>query len=97
MTSVQRMKCFSLPAVLLSVLAGCASLPEDSRPQAVDSVCLYNRDLGCVRLRVDSTTPRAVYKGTTYYFCADACREDFEREPGKYVSALLASKYGQAP
>ena len=25
------------------------------------------------------------YEGKTYYFCASACREAFEAEPGKYI------------
>ncbi len=25
------------------------------------------------------------YQGKTYYFCAGACREAFEAEPGKYI------------
>lgn len=27
----------------------------------------------------------AVYKGKTYYFCSTACKEDFKKEPGKYL------------
>lgn len=26
------------------------------------------------------------YDGKTYYFCADVCRDKFERNPEKYVS-----------
>jgi YHS domain-containing protein len=25
------------------------------------------------------------YQGKTYYFCASACREEFELEPDKYI------------
>jgi YHS domain-containing protein len=39
-----------------------------------------------VRVRVDGKTPRSVHQGKTYYFCADACRVKFERDPGKYVA-----------
>ena len=28
----------------------------------------------------------AVYRGETYYFCAEGCKEKFVSEPGKYVS-----------
>jgi len=28
-----------------------------------------------------------VYEGQTYYFCAEACRRAFERDPEKYTSA----------
>lgn len=27
----------------------------------------------------------AAYKGKTYYFCSTACKEDFKKEPGKYI------------
>lgn len=27
----------------------------------------------------------ATYRGKTYYFCAKACKERFEREPEKFV------------
>lgn len=26
------------------------------------------------------------YKGTTYYFCGDGCKERFERRPERYLS-----------
>lgn len=26
------------------------------------------------------------YQGKTYYFCAECCRDEFERAPGKYVA-----------
>ncbi len=29
---------------------------------------------------------RFVYEGQTYYFCTDACRQAFERDPEKYAS-----------
>ncbi len=34
----------------------------------------------------------AVYKGTTYYFCATACKEVFEREPEKFISQSVTSE-----
>ena len=34
----------------------------------------------------DTTTPQSQYKGTTYYFCCDACKEAFDRNPEKFVS-----------
>ncbi len=32
----------------------------------------------------------SVYHGTTYHFCSRACREQFEREPERYVGAGIA-------
>lgn len=28
----------------------------------------------------------SVYKGKTYYFCTQACKEKFEKQPEKYLS-----------
>ncbi len=30
------------------------------------------------------------YEGVTYYFCADACKTEFDAEPSKYVGAAAA-------
>ena len=84
---------FSLPVLCLTVtlaalaaLGGCAGPREaDPRPIAEDPVCLYNRDLGCVQVRVDDQTPRAEYQGKTYYFCDERCRLAFEKNPVKYA------------
>jgi len=46
--------------------------------KAVDSVC---------KMEVDPATApaKAEYGGKTYYFCAPSCKEEFERNPEKYV------------
>ena len=77
-----------LSAALSSVLGACSSTEKDSRPEAIDVVCLYNRDLGCVKVRVDGATPHASHAGKIYYFCGDGCRQAFELEPEKYLTAL---------
>lgn len=28
----------------------------------------------------------SVYKGKTYYFCAKFCKEEFDKEPEKYIT-----------
>ena len=62
---------------------------EDSTvPTADDPVCLLNGDLACVRVEAAPSTPHADYGGRTYYFCSDACRTAFEKEPERYVSAV---------
>jgi len=76
----------TLAFLILASLAGCSAAP-DPRPVADDPVCLYEGDLGCVRVRVDEKTPRAQYAGKTYYFCAEDCRREFEKNPEKYLSA----------
>jgi YHS domain-containing protein len=74
--------------VLISTLigAGCAGTEvADPRPVAMDPVCLHDRDLGCVRVRVDEHTPSVTYRGTTYYFCSERCAERFRKDPATYV------------
>jgi YHS domain-containing protein len=48
-------------------------------------VCKCNGDLGCLIVRIDATTPRAEYRGETYYFCSEDCKKEFEAKPAKYV------------
>jgi len=36
------------------------------------------------------------YEGTTYYFCAEACKTAFDAEPSKYVGAAAAPEPMQA-
>lgn len=45
---------------------------------AIDPVC---------GMEVDdrSTKERAVYEGTTYYFCSEDCREEFQAAPEDYI------------
>jgi len=69
-----------------ALAAGCSGVP-DPRPVAEDPVCLKNGDLGCIRVRVDDQTPRATYRDVTYYFCADRCRAEFEKDPARYVGS----------
>lgn len=49
-------------------------------------VCKYNADLACVDVKVEKDTPSYLYNGTTYYFCSNACKKKFEKEPAKYIS-----------
>lgn len=43
-------------------------------------------DLVC-EMKVDPQNPSFIsrYVGKTYYFCSEACKFLFEREPGKYI------------
>ena len=45
---------------------------------AVDPVC---------KMQVDEKKAAAtsVYKGKTYYFCAEGCKKTFDKSPEKYV------------
>ena len=47
---------------------------------AIDPVC---------KMEVDEKTAKlkSQYAGKTYYFCAPGCKKEFDKNPGKYVSA----------
>jgi YHS domain-containing protein len=94
------------PTLILAalVLVGCAdakeSHPPTTRPIAAMTqpprqhaqclVCKYNADLACLDVDVDSNTPSYVYDGKTYYFCSQECRDEFAKNPKRYVG--LADK-----
>ena len=47
---------------------------------AIDPIC---------KMEVDTDNPsggQTEYQGTSYYFCAPACKVAFEQDPGKYLS-----------
>lgn len=46
--------------------------------KAIDPVC---------KMEVDPATAPAKteYKGQTYYFCCEPCKEEFEKDPEKYL------------
>jgi YHS domain-containing protein len=33
----------------------------------------------------EASAPTSEYEGQTYYFCCDACKEEFDRSPEEYV------------
>ena len=45
---------------------------------AKDPICGMTVDEKTAKFKSD-------YKGQTYYFCADECKHQFEKEPGRYV------------
>jgi YHS domain-containing protein len=91
--------CFWLASA--AVLTGCASqgaggsakiAPVDATvagsplpARAKCLVCEKNADLACIDVDVDSQTPSYTYDGKTYYFCSNKCRNDFAKQPAKYV------------
>jgi P-type Cu+ transporter len=36
-------------------------------------------------VEITPDTPRSNYDGETYYFCSEACKQSFDREPAKYL------------
>jgi Cu+-exporting ATPase len=84
---------FFLLSVLWLAAAGCAAKhPADARPVAVCQVCSCNRDMGCLRVRVDENTPKAEYESKNYYFCSDKCRDNFLKDPEKYLKKKREKK-----
>lgn|GEM_PF-4141911 len=80
---------YPLPTcILLCLMVSCNSsldrIPDDGKT-AEDLVCLYNRELNCVRVRVKEDTPRVTYNGKMYFFCEEPCRVAFEKNPEKYL------------
>ncbi|HDH04268.1 MAG TPA: YHS domain-containing protein [Nitrospirae bacterium] len=53
---------------------------------AQDPVC--NMDIE--ESKAGATT---AYKGETYYFCSAGCKENFEKEPEKYVKETGGHEY----
>jgi len=52
-------------------------------------------DLVCGMIVDEKAAPaRAAYQGTDYYFCADYCREVFEKNPDKYLAG--SREWGEA-
>ena len=41
-----------------------------------------------------TTTIKAIIEGHTYYFCAEGCRQAFEKNPAKYLEAECAKPRG---
>lgn len=45
------------------------------------------RDPVCgMEVTYQTAQARSEYNGRTYYFCSLGCKEDFDREPERYVS-----------
>jgi uncharacterized protein len=58
--------------------------PDQKSEQAHDPVCGMSVD-------GDTAEHRSDYRGKTYYFCSNGCKESFDREPEKYLAAGSAS------
>jgi len=50
-----------------------------SQDKATDPVCL-------MKVKKDQKTLTYNYKGQTYYFCSENCKEQFKQNPEKYSS-----------
>ena len=59
---------------------------DDHAAPAIDPVCGMTVD-------PSKPGPRSVHEGKTYYFCSAGCKESFERDPRKYLSAAETPRH----
>lgn len=78
------------------VVAGNFLLDSESRMKAAaagiqapakDPVCGMDVD----RAEAKAAGRTSQYRGTTYYFCSDHCKKQFDKEPAKYLKKLAGS------
>ena len=50
------------------------------------------KDVVC-GMEIDPETAAATseYRGVTYYFCAESCKQEFDANPGKFVNGAPAA------
>jgi YHS domain-containing protein len=68
-------------------MATLENTPKNSLIKAIDPVCGMEVEPGRTKLV-------SVYKGHSYWFCAEACRSAFEADPEKYLKPKPAKKKG---
>ena len=45
------------------------------------------KDLVCgMKVKKSQATAVSEYKGNKYYFCAESCKEKFDKDPEKYIA-----------
>lgn len=78
--------------MLSEIFARClGSLTEESQRK----VCAMMKDLVCGRyINQNDATPKCQQKGKSYYFCSVACREQFEKDPKKYLDQCAKKSTG---
>ena len=54
------------------------------------------QDVVCgMKIESDHAPHRTEYKGQTFYFCSLGCKNQFEREPERYISGTGDEVHGQ--
>ncbi len=49
------------------------------------------KDVVCgMEIDSEAAAAKSEHEGTTYYFCAEACKTQFDADPGKYVGGAAA-------
>ena len=54
---------------------------DREQPTYIDPVC-------GMKVSHNTAAETAEYRGQTYYFCADVCREAFEADPERYAEKI---------
>ncbi len=51
------------------------------------------KDIVC-GMEVDPKTApaKSIYQGKTYYFCSPGCKQDFDKDPQKYIKAASSNQ-----
>lgn len=73
----------ALLVAIVWILAARRTRAAESRPGAklvTDPVCQ-------MRFPMDKAVAKGRHGGQTYYFCAEACLRDFQRDPARYAGA----------
>lgn len=81
------MKLFIFIILLGISLSSCQSNSHShqNNTQSTENSSVLGKDLVC-DMEVTDSTYTTVYEGKTYYFCAEHCKEEFLKEPQKYLS-----------
>lgn len=55
------------------------------------------KDVVCgMEIDSEKAAGKSEYEGTTYYFCGDACKSQFDANPAKYVAGAGAASEAPA-
>lgn len=77
--------------IFIFMAVGCSSTAtsiKKAQPNVIDPVCAYFSDMGCIHIAVCEDTPKSTYEDVTYYFCSAECKQDFDKNPSKYLKAV---------
>ncbi len=78
------MKLFVI-TLMVSLFCACQSNHSSHMNHATNAEKVLGKDLIC-GMEVSDSTYTAEYDGKTYFFCAEHCKEEFLKEPHKYLT-----------
>lgn len=79
------MKLLLISILSVFYLVACQSNQHSHSNENNSNKPVLGKDLVC-DMEVTDSTYTTVYEGKTYYFCAEHCKEEFLKEPQKYLS-----------